>query len=150
MLSLAKLPRKKARTSNFPLTIPSGMVPGTWSFQDLTQRRSRYLPERRFALWAHSKWLVPARPQGLSCRVHGRLACCQGGHAALSCLLAWAEAAPSVQTGLHLTLAPQLPIAPHLTHAPQLSIAQHLHLAPQLSIALHLTQAVLVGAERRC
>ena len=92
-----------------------------------------------------SKWLVPARPQGLSCRVHGRLACCQGGHAALSCLLSWAEAAPSVQTWPHLHLAPQLPIAPHLTHAPQLSIALHLHLAPQLSIALHLTQAVLLG-----
>lgn len=79
-----------------------------------------------------SKWLVPALPQGLSCRVHGRLACCQGGHAALSCLLAWAEAALSVQTGLHLTLAP------------------HLTLATQLPIALHLTQAVLLGAERRC
>ena len=79
-----------------------------------------------------SKWLVPARPQGLSCRVHGRLACCQGGHAAVSCLLSWAEAAPSVQTWPHLHLAPQLPIA------------QHLHLAPQLSIALHLTQAVLL------
>lgn len=98
-----------------------------------------------------SKWLVPARPQGLSCRVHGRLACCQGGHAALSCLLSWAEAAPSVQTwphlhlAPHLTLAPQLPIASHLTLAPQLPIAQHLHLAPQLSIALHLTQAVLLG-----
>ncbi len=115
-----------------------------------------------------SKWLVPARPQGLSCRVHGRLACCQGGHAALSCLLSWAEAAPSVQTWPHLHLAshlliaphltlapqlhlaPQLPIAqhlhlaPHLTLAPQLPIAQHLHLAPHLSIALHLTQAVLL------
>ena len=85
-----------------------------------------------------SKWLVPARPQGLSCRVHGRLACCQGGHAAVSCLLSWAEAAPSVQTWPHLHLAP------HLTLAPQLPIAQHLHLAPQLSIAQHLTQAVLL------
>ena len=80
-----------------------------------------------------SKWLVPARPQGLSCRAHGRLACCQGGKAAVSCLLLWAEAAPSVQTRAHLHLAPQL------------SIAQHLDLAPQLSIALHLTQAVLLG-----
>ena len=121
-----------------------------------------------------SKWLVPARPQGLSCRAHGRLACCQGGKAAVSCLLLWAEAAPSVQTrahlhlarqlsiAQHLHLAPQLPIAQHLHLASQLSIAQHLHLAPhltlapqlpiapQLSIALHLTQAVLVGAERRC
>ena len=92
-----------------------------------------------------SKWLVPARPQGLSCRVHGRLACCHGGQAAVSCLLSWAEAAPSVQTRAHLHLASHLPIAPHLTLAPQLPIAQHLHLAPQLSIALHLTQAVLLG-----
>lgn len=80
-----------------------------------------------------SKWLVPVRPQGLSCRAHGRLACCQGGKAAVSCLLAWAEAAPSVQTRPHLHLAP------HLTLAPQLPIA------PQLSIALHLTHAVLLG-----
>ena len=82
-----------------------------------------------------SKWLIPARPQGLSCRVHGRLACCQGGHAALSCLLSWAEAAPSVQTWPHLHLAP------HLTLAPQLPIAQHLHLAPQLPQAVLLERS---------
>ena len=82
-----------------------------------------------------SKWLVPARPQGLSCRVHGRLACCQGGHAALSCLLSWAEAAPSVQTWPHLHLAS------HLTLAPQLPIAQHLHLAPQLPQAVLLERS---------
>ena len=82
-----------------------------------------------------SKWLLPARPHGLSCRVHGRLACCQGGHAALSCLLAWAEAAPSVQTWPHLHLAP------HLTLAPQLPIAQHLHLAPQLPQAVLLERS---------
>lgn len=76
-----------------------------------------------------SKWLVPALPQGLSCRVHGRLACCQGGHAALSCLLAWAEAAPSVQTWPHLHLAS------HLTLAPQL------HLAPQLPQAVLLERS---------